>query len=53
MFAIFAVIVFALGFLLQLLSVDVGRVSLVLLGLALFAMHFVVAGGVPWRRNPQ
>ena len=52
MIAIFAVIVFVLGFLLQLLGTDTGKVSLLFLGLALLALSLVWSPGVPWRRQP-
>jgi hypothetical protein len=52
MIAVFAAIVFALAFLLQLFGTDTGKVSLLFLGLFLLALHFVWSPGVPWRRQP-
>jgi hypothetical protein len=51
MLAIFAVIVFALGFLLQLFEVDTGKISLLFLGLVLLALSLVWSPAVPWRRG--
>jgi hypothetical protein len=54
MFAIGAVITFALAFLLVLLGADTGKVSLLFLGLALLAAHLAFGGGwTSWRRPPS
>jgi hypothetical protein len=45
----------ALAFLLRLLSVTLGTVDLVVLGLFLLALHFAVGGyiPIPWNRGPR
>jgi hypothetical protein len=53
MFALLAVIVFILGFLLELLGADTGKISLLFIGLALLAAHWAFGVVGPWgRRQP-
>lgn len=53
MFAIAALIAFALAFLLDVLDTagDLGS-TIVTLGFVFLAAHFSFGGGLPWRRNP-
>lgn len=50
MMAIAAALTFLIGFILSLLGVSTGRFSLLYLGLALLALHFVV-GDRLWSRR--
>jgi hypothetical protein len=50
-FAIAALITFALAFILALLNADTGNVSLLFLGLTFLAAAMVFGGSVPWRRG--
>jgi membrane protein implicated in regulation of membrane protease activity len=55
MFALLALIAFILGFILALLDADTGKISVLYIGLAFLAAHFVFTGwaDVPWgRRQP-
>lgn len=52
MFALCAVITFAVGFVLALLGVDTGKVDLLLLGLFFVACYLLSGAGWPWRPNP-
>lgn len=46
MFALAAVVTFALAFILDLLNVSTGNVSLLFLGLTFLAVHFLVGSGL-------
>lgn len=50
MFALLAVIAFALAFILKLLGTSTGNVDLVILGLLFVALHLLVGVGWPWNR---
>jgi len=47
MFALAAVIAFALAFILKLLGTDTGNIDLVILGLVFVALHLLMGGGWP------
>lgn len=51
MFALCAVITFAVAFVLALLGVDTENFDLVILGLLFVALHLLVGVGLPWRRG--
>lgn len=46
MFALIALICFVLA----LFGVDLGRIDLVILGLAFVALHLLFGVGIPWRK---
>jgi hypothetical protein len=48
MFALAAVISFALAFILKLLGTGTGHLDLVILGLVFVALHLLTGAGVPW-----
>lgn len=50
MFALAAVVSFALAFLLELLGAGTGHWNLVTLGLLFVALHLLLGSGLPWRR---
>lgn len=50
MFALCAVITFAVAFILALLGVDTDNFDLVVLGLLFVALHLLMGAGIPWRR---
>jgi hypothetical protein len=52
MFALCAVITFVLAFILALMSVATGHISLLFLGLTFVALHLLTGYGVPWTRRP-
>jgi hypothetical protein len=52
MFALAAVITFALALLLALFGVNTGNLDLTVLGLLFVALHLLVGGGWPWARRP-
>jgi len=53
MFALLALIVFVLVFILTLLGADTGKVNLLYLGLAFLAAHWAFgAAWGPWARRP-
>jgi hypothetical protein len=50
MFALCAVIAFAVAFVLELMGVATNHVNLVTLGLLFVALHLLLGSGLPWRR---
>lgn len=50
MFALAAVISFAVAFILKVMGTSTGSVDLVILGLLFVGLHLLVGGGWPWNR---